>query len=88
MGETEPLKQLGMSLPSRERGLKCIEAKQTCMRTVVAPFAGAWIEMISFLPFPHLPQGVAPFAGAWIEMFLWQSKTLGSIRRSLRGSVD
>ena len=34
---------------------------------VVAPFAGAWIEIIIclFLLFRHL---VAPFAGAWIEI--------------------
>ena len=34
-----------MSLPSRERGLKSLQHNEGMPRTVVAPFAGAWIEM-------------------------------------------
>ena len=33
----------------------------------VAPFAGAWIEILAFLIFANIII-VAPFAGAWIEM--------------------
>ena len=34
----------------------------------VAPFAGAWIEIVIVMK--HLRIGlVAPFAGAWIEIF-------------------
>ena len=35
-----------MSLPTRERGLKLdIDGKETTIRKIVAPYAGAWIEM-------------------------------------------
>ena len=35
--------------------------------TLVAPFAGAWIEITLY--YPHKAIGiVAPFAGAWIEI--------------------
>ena len=38
-----------------------------CKRLIVAPFAGAWIEMsVSMVGFPSA--SVAPFAGAWIEI--------------------
>ena len=33
----------------------------------VAPFAGAWIEIVSILSSSDLEK-VAPFAGAWIEI--------------------
>ena len=54
---------------------------------MVAPFAGAWIEIgimlaiISYLL-------VAPFAGAWIEILLCGALLLSYKGRSLRGSVD
>ena len=35
--------------------------------TTVAPFAGAWIEIIG-RGLDRLPALVAPFTGAWIEM--------------------
>ena len=35
---------------------------------LVAPFAGAWIEISYAHKNPHLPTRVAPFAGAWIEI--------------------
>ena len=56
-----------LSLPSRERGLKSKIGNIIFEEFIVAPFAGAWIEMLknirnnSFL-------AVAPFAGAWIEI--------------------
>ena len=36
---------------------------------MVAPFAGAWIEIME-IPKTEAPNFVAPFAGAWIEMVL------------------
>lgn len=33
------------SLPSRERGLKCLWALSLVTRLTVAPLAGAWIEI-------------------------------------------
>ena len=35
-----------MSLPSRERGLKSEYTEAVWEKPVVAPFAGAWIEII------------------------------------------
>ena len=37
---------------------------------MVAPFAGAWIEIPSLCSY-CLPVCVAPFAGAWIEIKDW-----------------
>ena len=34
-----------LSLPSRERGLKFDKEKGTLIKSLVAPFAGAWIEI-------------------------------------------
>ena len=56
-----------LSLPSRERGLKFKVNKKLLTNVTVAPFAGAWIEILS----PTLKgdgSDVAPFAGAWIEI--------------------
>ena len=36
--------------------------------TEVAPFTGAWIEIISSISQPRVIE-VAPFTGAWIEIF-------------------
>ena len=44
MAALEPVVDLIMSLPSRERGLKC-DSYGDLLLTNVAPFAGAWIEM-------------------------------------------
>ena len=59
------------SLPSRERGLKSYILSRLSLLIVVAPFAGAWIEIIQ--PGTNWKaRQVAPFAGAWIEIgVLW-----------------
>ena len=56
-----------LSLPSRERGLKCMVLIAPVPSGTVAPFAGAWIEIPGVL---RILNGtcVAPFAGAWIEI--------------------
>ena len=56
-----------MSLPSRERGLKLSEIRLKACKDVVAPFAGAWIEIKALSEWKK-KQAVAPFAGAWIEI--------------------
>ena len=56
-----------VSLPSRERGLKFVPMEDSAGR-LVAPFAGAWIEIISSRPLTATGTSVAPFAGAWIEI--------------------
>ena len=58
-----------MSLPSRERGLKSGHHPENDLPEVVAPFAGAWIEITNLCYF-NLDIFVAPFAGAWIEIYL------------------
>ena len=56
--------------------------------SIVAPFAGAWIEIIQrFIRLTELIP-VAPFAGAWIEMAAYLLLPFGGGGRSLRGSVD
>ena len=53
---------------------------------LVAPFAGAWIEIFIFVLLAYsLP--VAPFAGAWIEISANAStdEKLKSLRSSERG---
>ena len=54
---------------------------------VVAPFAGAWIE-ISASTMPSASAIVAPFAGAWIEILIDVCQVLTESSRSVRRSVD
>ena len=56
-----------MSLPSRERGLKYERNVCADGRSIVAPLAGAWIEIVGTLVQDDL-ESVAPLAGAWIEI--------------------
>ena len=56
-----------MSLPLRERGLKYLQVCFIIHPHGVAPFAGAWIEMLSGRT-GNATLTVAPFAGAWIEI--------------------
>ena len=56
-------------------------------RKMVAPFAGAWIE-IEYQNFRILTLCVAPFAGAWIEIMVLSNgvRTFGwSLRSPERG---
>ncbi len=54
---------------------------------LVAPYAGAWIEIV---PAGCPPAGadVAPYAGAWIEIRISRPERMKSGCRSLCGSVD
>ena len=56
-----------LSLPSRERGLKSFNSNDYVVTDLVAPFAGAWIE-IDKRGCEKWNTKVAPFAGAWIEI--------------------
>ena len=53
----------------------------------VAPYAGAWIEIIR-VKGAAAPPAVAPYAGAWIEMNVAVLEFKAIACRSLRGSVD
>jgi len=55
------------SLPPRERGLKLKLIITLILQFVVAPSAGAWIEIKMRIEQGHLSD-VAPSAGAWIEI--------------------
>ena len=76
-----------LSLPLRERGLKCLAADRGQVVATVAPFAGAWIEIFWLSGFCHV-EIVAPFAGAWIEISRISPAGFVPSRRSLCGSVD
>ena len=44
--KTKKIRQFNSSLPSRERGLKFCKYLLSCKDLIVAPFAGAWIEIL------------------------------------------
>ena len=56
-----------LSHPSRVRGLKFFECVEFRELEIVAPFTGAWIEILGPSSIPS-PGPVAPFTGAWIEI--------------------
>ena len=56
-----------MSLPTWERGLKSIQYFNLLLQLNVAPYMGAWIEIIS-IPYFFFSDFVAPYMGAWIEI--------------------
>ena len=55
------------SLPVRERGLKSDAELRRVYSSLVAPRAGAWIEIYLWYYYGRY-EYVAPRAGAWIEM--------------------
>ena len=55
------------SHPMRVRGLKFFDPKTGDLMRLVAPHAGAWIEMRLYVIFISIFL-VAPHAGAWIEI--------------------
>ena len=75
------------SLPSWERGLKSNGITLNAVDIIVAPFVGAWIEIIVETGIAVYTY-VAPFVGAWIEIVLAVATGVTSACRSLRGSVD
>ena len=63
-----------------------MRTNMTLLQEEVAPFVGAWSEIIERSYAGNRPD-VAPFAGAWIEMgFPVHSGSL--LRRSLRRSIN
>ena len=61
-----------LSLPTRERGLKLKSNRLEVTKWIVAPYAGAWIEIGIAEPEFKISE-VAPYAGAWIEIILGTS---------------
>ena len=76
-----------MSLPTRERGLKFIFCGRKLEIALVAPHAGAWIEIVPYDEWTEFEE-VAPHAGAWIEIFFDIYAVCNACGRSPRGSVD
>ena len=68
---------MNVSLPSWERGLKLVVLSRYRVRIRVAPFVGAWIEIMD-LSFWSVAFAVAPFVGAWIEIFAIRGSTFPS----------
>ena len=54
----------------------------------VAPFTGAWIEILNLKVPKNVLEKVAPFTGAWIEMLMEAWLVAVALCRSLHGSVD
>ena len=66
METVQPL-AIGESRPTRARGLKSLPVSHQPAPPLVAPYAGAWIE-INLVRRIQERVLVAPYAGAWIEM--------------------
>ena len=60
---------------------------QKISNSLVAPYAGAWIEMVR-PQLTWLPILVAPYAGAWIEIVIPHCRNTVHGRRTLRRCVD
>ena len=58
----------GSSPPARGRGLKSRIRHTAAIAPIVAPCAGAWIEISTDAHISTCPV-VAPCAGAWIEIY-------------------
>ena len=58
------------SHPTRVRGLKSSVSAVFPSGLVVAPYAGAWIEIVLAASIGAENTRVAPYAGAWIEIVL------------------
>ena len=63
------------SLPTRERGLKLTFGLKQNLELVVAPYAGAWIEIANDSDLVDSVR-VAPYAGAWIEISCLRMKSM------------
>ena len=71
----------------RERGLKCENQRTLQKSQIVAPLAGAWIEM-GMTVVNERQRTVAPLAGAWIEIIYVTEGIYDGSGRSPCGSVD
>ena len=59
----------------QERGLKFVQQEVINYHLEVAPYAGAWIEIMHQLT-DRASEKVAPYAGAWIEIRMGQCSIL------------
>ena len=75
------------SHPLWVRGLKSRCLEQCLDWCSVAPFMGAWIEILKIVANIYIVF-VAPFMGAWIEILKYLLVRLATFRRTLYGCVD
>ena len=81
------------SLPLWERGLKSLYADKDKGGSPVAPFVGAWVEIVVLSSTSRgtitslLQARVAPFVGAWVEILSPAGRSWPQNGRSLCGSV-
>ena len=59
------------SLPTWERGLKYLICMSCLFRFLVAPYMGAWIEILCSCK-NERQREVAPYMGAWIEILFFR----------------
>ena len=76
------------SLPSRERGLKFLDFDLTQGQAVVAPFTGAWIEILKMATILRGRILSLPSRERGLKYAVLPCRTAGYGRRSLHGSVD
>ena len=57
-----------VSHPTWVRGLKFDVSDLISCILLVAPYMGAWIEILIKIAYPVLQVSVAPYMGAWIEI--------------------
>ena len=69
------------------RGLKCCKFSFCVIYSLVAPHAGAWIEMVDE-DYSYRKAKVAPHAGAWIEILYCSIWVTSALRRTSRRCVD
>ena len=77
-----------MSLPLRERGLKCFSLRCISLVVSVAPFTGAWIEIRMTAIDREYIQRSLPLRERGLKWIDDSSRQLTVCRRSLYGSVD
>ncbi len=75
-----------LSLPTRERGLKFSDICKLQNGGFVAPYAGAWIEILPLLSLRHDYTSL-PTRERGLK-YLTKLMKFSEISRSLRGSVD
>ena len=76
-----------MSLPSRERGLKSAQDTHFVYTKCVAPFAGAWIEIVNDKIYETTVESL-PSRERGLKYRRTRFRSGSDQSRSLRGSVD
>ena len=76
------------SHPSRVRGLKSFYKHHRGLQKMVAPFTGAWIEIIQRLICSSPPSASHPSRVRGLKLLEEPQDTITKLRRTLHGCVD